>query len=285
MSDGRFAGAEASTRPGAWALIGCPFDGTVSFRPGARFGPEALRAASFGIESFSWEQGSDLERLGFADLGDLELPWGATEQVLKQIQGFARGVWHSGARTFALGGEHLITLPLVEAALEHHPELAVLQLDAHADLREDYLGQRLSHACVMRRVVERIGAERLVQLGIRSGTEDEREFARRHRTLCDPDRAGLESLRRRIGARPVYLTLDLDVLDPAFLPGTGTPEAGGWSPSELLAVLAGLEGLRVVAADVVELAPQLDASGCSAVTGAKLVRELLLRFGSAGTGT
>ena len=278
MNSGRFAGALGQAAAGSWALLGCPYDGTVSFRPGARFGPEEIRAASWGIESYSWDQDRDLEQLGFTDLGDLELPLGAAERALEQIREVARGAWQSGARVFGLGGEHLVTLPLVEAALERQPDLAVLQLDAHADLREEYLGQRLSHACVMRRVVELIGAERLVQVGIRSGTEEERAFVMQHGTLCAPDAAGLRALRQRIGARPVYLTLDLDVLDPAFLPGTGTPEAGGWSAAELLRLLAELGDLRVVGADVVELAPQLDPSGCSAVAAAKLVREMLLRF-------
>jgi len=278
LSGERFDAAKAAAPAGAWALLGCPYDGTVSFRPGARFGPAAIRAASGGIELYSWSQRSDLESLEFTDRGDVELPLGAAERALERIHAQAREIWRGGARVFGLGGEHLVTLPLVQAALERHADLVVVQLDAHADLRADYLGQRLSHACVMRRVVEQIGAERLVQLGIRSGTGEEHSFAEHNGTLGSIDAAGLAALRRRIGLAPVYLTLDLDVLDPAYLPGTGTPEAGGWSAAQLLQVLGELGELRVVAADVVELAPQLDPSGCSAVAAAKLVREMLLRW-------
>jgi agmatinase len=278
MHTGLFSSARPEPSPAGWALLGCPFDGTVSFRPGSRFGPAAIRAASYGIENFSWLQRRDLEELDFADLGDLELPHGDPAAALDRIREAARELGRRGARVFGLGGEHLVTLPLFEAALERYPELMMVQLDAHADLREDYLGERLSHASVMRRVTERIGPERLCQIGIRSGTSAERGFAQAHGCLCGLDHSGLLYLRQRVGARPVYLTLDLDILDPAFLPGTGTPEAGGLSSHELLKLLEELADLHVVAADVVELAPQLDPTGCSAVTAAKIVRELLLRF-------
>ena len=260
------------------ALFGCPFDATASFRPGARFGPEALRSASDGLETYSPLLERDLEEVPYCDLGDLALPAGDVEGALGRIRAEAGRILAAGKIPFALGGEHLVSLPLIEAALEAQPGLVVFQWDAHADLREDYLGASLSHACVMRRVAERAGPERLVQFGVRSGTREEWAWMRSHGTLrpLTPEAVG-EALRAHAG-KPIYLTLDLDVLDPGELPGTGTPEPGGARFGELAACILALKRARapLAALDAVELAPQLDPSGVSALAAAKAVRELLL---------
>ncbi len=255
-------------------LLGCPLEETVTFRQGARLGPPAIREASEGLETFSPALNRDLEEVSFGDLGDLTLPRGDLDGSLSVIRQRARQLFSSGRRVLALGGEHLITLPLLEAAISVHPHLQLLQLDAHADLREDYQGQRLSHATVIRRILGLSKDLVVYQCGVRSGTQEEMGLARRSGQIQVLKRHGIcNSIFRN---DPLYLTLDLDVLDPGVLPGTGTPEPGGWSFGALEEGLHALRGCQVVGADVVELAPGLDPSGVSAIVAAKAVRELLL---------
>jgi len=257
-------------------IIGAPFDGTVSFRPGARFGPAAIREASDGLETWSPLLEADLEDVRYADAGDLELPMGSVERSLALIGEAVRDCLHDGAMPFVLGGEHLVSLPAIEAVHATYPDMVLVQLDAHADQRDDYLGVKLSHACVMRRVSEFLGQEHIRQLGIRSGTRDEYRLMRDYCTLTTFRDEDVRALREWIGSQQVYLTLDLDVFDRAAMPGTGTPEPGGidwWTFQRFLQQLADCE---FVGMDIVELAPQLDVSGCSAVLAAKCVREMLL---------
>ncbi|HKJ83344.1 MAG TPA: agmatinase [Mariprofundaceae bacterium] len=275
----RFLNAVAADAPHRIRLIGAPFDGTVSFRPGARFGPAALREASHGIETYSPVLDRDIESLKIGDAGDLELPFGDTGAALACIGDAVAQCLHDGALPFLLGGEHLVSLAAIEAVLEQHPDLVVIQLDAHADQRDDFLGVRLSHATVMRRVCERIGFDRLRQIGIRSGTAVEYALMRQYDTLTTFREEDLQALRDWIGSRPLYLTVDLDVFDPACFPGTGTPEPGGIGWWEFQRTVQALQGCRMVGGDAVELAPQLDASGCSSVLAAKCVREMLLLAG------
>lgn len=257
-------------------IIGAPFDGTVSFRPGARFGPAAIREASGGVEVYSPVLDASLEDVSYADAGDLDLPPGNVEVVMSTIHEAVQDALNDDAVPFLLGGEHLVSLPAIRAVGEKYPDMVVIQLDAHADQREDYMGVRLSHACVMRRVGEFLGQERIRQIGIRSGTREEYGLMQHHNTLTTFREADLVALKTWIAGRPVYLTVDLDVFDPACFPGTGTPEPGGidwWTFQRFLQVL---QGCRIVGLDAVELAPQLDASGCSSVLAAKAVREMLL---------
>ena len=261
-------------------IIGAPFDGTVSFRPGARFGPAAIRDASDGVETYSPYLDGDLESIHCADGGDLELPMGDTKAVLAIIRETVDECLNDDVIPFLLGGEHLVTLPAVEMVYEKYPDLVVVQLDAHADQREDYLGIELSHACVMRRVSELIGDENIRQLGIRSGTKREYELMNSFSTLTTFLADDLDELIEWIGERPVYLTVDLDVFDPACFSGTGTPEPGGidwWTFNRFIKVMHAVD---IVGLDAVELAPQLDSSGCSSVLAAKAVREMLLLAGS-----
>ncbi|RMG91749.1 MAG: agmatinase [Zetaproteobacteria bacterium] len=262
--------------PHAIRVLGAPFDGTVSFRPGARFGPDAIRAASDGLETWSPVLDADLEDVRYADAGDLDLPMGDVQAALTIIREAARCAVHEDAIPFLLGGEHLVSLPAIEAVHERHPDLVVVQLDAHADQRDDYLGLRLSHACVMRRVAEVIGFDRMRQIGIRSGTREEYALMRDHGTLTTFREQDLGALRAWVGQRPLYLSVDLDVFDPSCFPGTGTPEPGGIDWWTFQRFLQSMAGCRIVGLDVVELAPQLDASGCSSVLAAKCVREMLL---------
>jgi len=257
-------------------IIGAPFDGTVSFRPGARSGPAAIREASGGVETYSPLLDADLESVHYADAGDLELPMGNVEGVLTVIKEAVEDALSEGAIPFVLGGEHLVSLPAIEAVYAKHPDLVVIQLDAHADQREDYLGVKLSHACVMRRVSEFLGQESIRQIGIRSGTREEYRLMQQHQTLTTFRADDLLQLRQWVGDSPLYLTVDLDVFDPSCFPGTGTPEPGGIDWWTFQRFLAAIQDCNIVGLDAVELAPKLDASDCSSVLAAKCVREMLL---------
>jgi len=268
------------SKPHNIRIIGAPFDGTVSFRPGARFGPAAIRDASDGLETWSPILDADLESVSYADAGDLDLPMGSVEAALAVVHEAVADALNDGAVPFVLGGEHLVSLPAIRAVCERHPDPVVIQLDAHADQREDYMGVRLSHACVMRRVGDFLGQERIRQIGIRSGTREEYGLMQHHGTLTTFRAEDLEALKSWIGEQPVYLTVDLDVFDPACMPGTGTPEPGGIDWWTFQRFIQTMQGCKLVGMDVVELAPQLDASACSSVLAAKVVREMLLVAGS-----
>ena len=273
-----FIGCDAEYEEAKMVLFGAPFDSTTSFRPGARFGSAAIRHESFGLETYSPYQDEDLSDYKVFDSGDLELCFGDSVRAVADITDRADQILSDGKIPLMIGGEHLVTLGAVRAALKKYPNLHIIHFDAHADLREDYLGMQLSHACVLRRCHELVGDGRIHQFCIRSGERSEFEFAKMHTDMHKFDFSGLEELvvslrRERI---PVYFTIDLDCLDPSVFPGTGTPEAGGVSFKELLDAVLVVTGCNVVAADVNELAPMLDASGASTAVACKVVRELML---------
>ena len=275
-----FLGCDAEYQDATTVLYGAPFDSTTSFRPGARFGSRSIRQESYGLETYSPYQDLDLTDYAVFDSGDLELPFGDTAATLKLIRERAATILQDGKRPFLLGGEHLVTLGAVEATAEKYPDLHIIHFDAHADLRNDYLGTPLSHASVIRRCFDLLGKERISQFGIRSG--DRAEFlwgqGRVHTQLFDFN--GLGHILDTLAGKPVYFTIDLDVLDPSCFPGTGTPEAGGVTFLELLeAIFLVLSQANVVACDVVELAPTLDLSGMSTATACKVVREMLIAWG------
>ena len=258
-------------------LFGAPFDSTTSFRPGTRFGSGAIRHESFGLESYSPYQDRDLRDARIMDSGDLELPFGNTEEVLREIEERAAEILSDGKRPFLLGGEHLVTLGAFRAALKKYPELCMIHFDAHTDLREDYLGVKLSHACVIRRCWELAGEGRIHQFGIRSGEREEFLFGKEHTDLHAFTFDGLAEVLDSLKDTPVYFTVDLDVMDPSVFPGTGTPEPGGVSFDELRkAVTLVCQRANVVALDANELSPHYDASGASTAVVAKIVREMLL---------
>ena len=273
-----FLSANASWQEGNIVILGCPFDGSASFRPGARFGPSEIRKASWGIETYSPYFKRDLSRLRVHDVGDLELPLGEKKGSLGLIREAIRRILSKKKFPILLGGEHLITLPVVEEVLRVYPSLRLLQIDAHADLREDYLGDTLSHSTVMKRVVDRLGDGRICQIGIRSGIEEEFKLARRMKSIIPLDRGSLRSMVKRLSNKPVYVTLDLDVFDPSLLPGVGTPEPGGLTFQGFLSLLKEIQPLHVVGFDMVELTPDYDPTRISSVTAAVILREMLLAF-------
>ena len=273
-----FIGCDSSYRAASIVLYGAPYDSTTSYRPGARFGPAAIRHESYGLETYSPYQNADLTDFDIFDSGDLELCFGSSESALADIQSRAAEILHDGKFPLLLGGEHLVTLGAVRAMVEKYPDLHIVHFDAHADLRDDYLGAKLSHACVLRRCHELVGDGRIHQFCIRSGEREEFAFAKEHTQMQKFTFDGLEETVAQLKAdgTPVYFTIDLDCLDPAVFAGTGTPEAGGVSFVQLLAALRCVCTANVIGADVNELAPMLDASGVSTATACKVLRELLL---------
>ncbi len=259
-------------------IFGAPFDSTTSYRPGTRFASSAMRNESFGIETYSPYQDKDLTDIKVFDGGDLELCFGNPESALNDIENFSAQILSDGKMPLMIGGEHLVTLGSVRAAAKKYPDLCIIHFDAHADLRDNYLGQKLSHACVMRRCHELVGDRNIFQFGIRSGDREEFLWGREHVITNKFNFRGLEKLHEIIKNRPVYFTIDLDVLDPSCFPGTGTPEAGGVTFTELMLAVQTVSTMNTVAIDVNELSPALDQSGASTALACKLLREILLYF-------
>lgn len=278
-SDMFLASSSGDIVPGRPCVIGLPLDETATYRSGSDEGPAAIRRASESIETYSPFLDRDLSDLPFSDVGDVSLSGATVEESLETIYQKTRTVLCTGALPLSLGGEHTVSLPIVHALNEINHQFIVIHLDAHTDFRMEYEGSATNHATVMRRVFEVLGPDRLIQLGIRSGTRDEFAFLRDHFTLMPWNQFGPRLLLERVRDAPVYLSLDLDVLDPACFPGTGNPEAGGWFYDDLERFLAVLDQMRVLGADVVELNPGLDRSDASSIMAAKIVRELLLIMG------
>ncbi len=272
-----FIGCDNNYEESEVVLFGIPFDGTTSFRPGTRFAMQAIRPDSYGLESYSPYLDRDLEDVAIYDGGDLELPLGNTEKTMKEILEFTRSIVADNKKFVMVGGEHLVSYPTIQAAFEKYPDLHVIHIDAHTDLREDYMGEKLSHASIIRRCHEFLGDGRIFQFGIRSGLKEEFEWSKEHTYMERFTIDTLAEVVKDLKDLPVYITIDLDVLDPGTFPGTGTPEPGGITYKELLNGIMQLQNLNnIVAADVVELSPQYDPSGASTAVACKTIREMLL---------
>lgn len=271
-----FIACESSYEEAQTVLFGAPYDSTTSYRPGTRFASRAIRSESFGLETYSPYQDKDLEEIQVFDSGDLELSFGRVDLALADIKARTQTILADNKRPFMIGGEHLVTLPAVEATFEKYPDLQVIQFDAHTDLREAYLDAKLSHATVIRRMHDFLGDGKIHQFGIRSGERAEFQFAKEHTNLHKYNLDGLKETVAALKDTPVYLTIDLDVFDPGVFPGTGTPEAGGIFFMEFVESLKLISQLNIVALDVNELLPTLDQSGASTALACKVVRELLL---------
>ena len=273
-----FIGCDNEYSESEIVLFGAPFDGTTSFRPGTRFGPPEIRHQSYGLETYSPYQDADLCDCRIFDSGDLELCFGDTVRVLDDIESRTKQILEDGKFPFMVGGEHLVTLGAVRAVFDKYPQLAIVHFDAHADLRNDYLGQKLSHACVLRRCHELVGDGSIYQFGIRSGDRSEFTWQQQgHTEMYQYDTAELKQVLSRLQNRPVYLTVDLDILDPSVFPGTGTPEAGGIGFDTLRKDVTMIcRQLQVVGCDVNELSPAYDPSGVSTAVAGKIIREMLI---------
>jgi agmatinase len=273
-----YIGASSQLTDDTLALIlGLPYDGTASYRSGQRFAPNQIRTVSEGnLETYDRILDLDLEQFPFTDLGDLYMEHGMdAEYFVNAAREGLASLQHS-LPIVGLGGEHTVTLPLVEHALRREPELGILVFDAHTDLRDSYAGTQYSHACVIRRIHDLIGPERIAMIGPRSGLQEEFELAEQGSILFPATDDGLIAALKKLGNRPIYLSFDLDAFDPAELPGTGTPEAGGLKWVDVVRWLMILKDRDITAADVVELLPDADPTGRSTVLAARLVRALLL---------
>lgn len=277
INQSTFIGCDADFAAADIVLFGAPFDSTTSFRPGARFAAQAMRPDSYGLETYSPRLDLDLTDFSIMDSGDLELVMGCSDVALNQISDHVDEILAAAKIPAMIGGEHLVTLGALRSVVKKYPGLHIIHFDAHTDLRENYLGNPLSHACVIRRAWELVGDGHIWQFGIRSGLKEEFTWAKSHTHLQKFDFSGLANACAGLKGQPVYFTLDLDVLDPAYFPGTGTPEPCGVTVLQLLDAIRELRDLDIVGFDVNELSPHYDASGVSTAVACKVLRELLLQ--------
>jgi agmatinase len=278
---GNFADARASWEEAQFVVLGIPFDRTTSFRPGARFGPDAIRQQSWNFESFDLETGIDLAEVPIHDLGNTE-EYGSAQQMVDGVREEVRPIFASGKIPLVLGGDHACSPPVVEA----YPEpasLGVLYLDAHMDFRAEYLGDPRSHACSSRRIVDRVGARNVVVFGVRSvskqETEDNRSIGMSYVTAHEIAKQGIESAVQRalnmLKTDRVYISLDIDVVDPAFAGATGTPEPFGLTPRDVKYAIGGAAP-RLAGLDIMEVSPPWDTGNTSSLA-ARLAREAIVR--------
>lgn len=272
-----YLGCDSEYNEAKIVLFGAPFDSTTSNRPGTRFASKVMRAESFGLETYSPYLDLDVEDIKVFDGGDLELPFGSVERALEQIEDYTAKILDDGKHPLMIGGEHLVTLGAMRAVQKRYPDVHIIHFDAHADLRDEYLGSKLSHATVIHRVWDLVGDHKIFQFGIRSGDKYEFTWGKDHVTTQRFGFANLEETVAQLAGKPVYFTVDLDVLDASVFPGTGTPEAGGVS-FEALRRAMNLVAMncRIIGSDMVELSPPYDPTGISTATALKLLREYLL---------
>ncbi|MBS4749059.1 agmatinase [Bacillus altitudinis] len=277
-----FIGSHPTWEDAKVILYGMPMDWTVSYRPGSRFGPNRIREVSIGLEEYSPYLDRELHEVPFFDAGDIPLPFGNAQKSLDLIEEYVDSILEKGKFPLGMGGEHLVSWPVFRAMYKKYPDLAIIHMDAHTDLREEYEGEPLSHSTPIRKVAGLIGSENVYSFGIRSGMKEEFEWAKEAGMHISKFEV-LEPLKQvlpKLKGRPVYVTIDIDVLDPAHAPGTGTVDAGGITSKELLASIHAIAGsdVHVVGADLVEVAPVYDHSDQTANTASKLLREMLLGF-------
>ncbi len=270
-----FISCEADYNESDIVVFGAPYDGTTSFRPGTRFATNQIRIDSDGIETYSPYLDIDLEDKSIIDVGDAEFPFGNVSKTMDSIEEMSLKILNDGKKPLMIGGEHLVTLPQVKALSKKYKNLHILHFDAHADLRSDYLDEELSHATVMRRVHDVLGKDSISQFGIRSGTKQEFEFASNNTYIEKFTVSTLAERLLELKDKEIYITIDLDVLDPSIFAGTGTPEPGGISFKELVDAIIKMKDLNIVGADVVELSPHYDQTGVSTAVAVKIIREIL----------
>ena len=275
-----FMGAQRSIDQCSVSLLGVPYDGTCCFRPGARFGPSSVREDSYGIETYCPQLNLDLEDINFADIGSLDVPLGDAKLTLDYISDATNILLKNNLKPLIIGGEHSITSGVIKSIVTNYPDLIMLQLDAHADLRDEWLGSKFSHACTMKRCLEILPSKKIFQIGIRSGTKSEFLEMNNSKRLIQhtlgENAKSLEEALKSFKGTPIYLTFDLDWFDPSIMPGTGTPEPGGYFWGDFAAIINVIKSHNLIGADVVELSPKLDHTGISSILTAKVIRSLIM---------
>jgi len=275
-----FMGAQREIDQCRVSLLGVPYDGTCCFRPGARFGPSAVREDSYGIETYCPQLNLDLEDINFTDIGSLDVPLGDAKLTLDYIRDATDILLKKNLKPLIIGGEHSITSGVIKSLITNYPDLIMLQLDAHADLRDEWLGSKFSHACTMKRCLEILPSKKIFQIGIRSGTKSEFLEMNNSKRLIQhtlgKNAKSLEEALKSFKGRPIYLTFDLDWFDPSIMPGTGTPEPGGYFWGDFAAIIDVIKSHNLIGADVVELSPKLDNTGISSILAAKVIRSLIM---------
>ena len=275
-----FLGAQRSINQCKVSLLGVPYDGTCCYRPGARFGPAAVREDSYGIETYCPQLNLDLEDIKFADVGSLDVPFGDAKLTIDYVQEATSVLLKNNLKPLIIGGEHSITSGIIKSVINNYPELIIIQLDAHADLRDEWLGSKFSHACTMKRCLEVLPSKKILQVGIRSGTKSEFiELNNSNRLIqhtLGENAKYLEEALKSFKGTPIYLTMDLDWFDPSIMPGTGTPEPGGYFWGDFASVIDVIRSHNLIGADVVELSPKFDNSGISSILAAKVIRSLIM---------
>lgn len=261
-------------------VFGAGFDGTTSNRPGTRFASTAMRPEFYGLETYSPVLNLDMDDYKICDIGDLELSIGNTDIVLGEIYEGTKQIVKDNKVPFMIGGEHLVTLPAFKAVHDKYKDIYVLHFDAHTDLRDEYNNNKNSHATVIKRIWDIIGDNKIYQFGIRSGTKEEFEFSLKdkHTYMETHTIDTFEEIIKSLDGKNIYLTIDLDVLDPSIFPGTGTPEPGGITYKEFESIFKILKNsnINLVGCDIVELSPDYDNTSVSTVTACKILRELTL---------
>lgn len=276
MKNGNFISCTASFKKSDFSIVGIPYDGTSSLRAGSRFAPDSIRKGSYGIETFSHEQEDDLTNYKISDLGNMEITYGSAEIVMKETEKLASFMLKNKKKAMYIGGEHLLTYPILKKYAKRFKGLKVLYFDAHADMRTEFMGNKLSHANAARFAIGEIGKENLYMFGIRSFEKKEYSFIKKNNIFCDSNCERFDEAVEACKGSPVYISLDLDVFDPACLPGLGTPEAGGIFYKDFTGFLPGIRQLDIVGMDVLELSPEYDPHGNSSIFAAKVIRELIL---------
>ena len=275
-----FMGAQRDIDQCRVSLLGVPYDGTCCFRPGARFGPSAVREDSYGIETYCPQLNLDLEDINFTDIGSLDVPLGDAKLTLDYIRDATDILLKKNLKPLIIGGEHSITSGVIKSLITNYPDLIMLQLDAHADLRDEWLGSKFSHACTMKRCLEILPSKKIFQIGIRSGTKSEFLEMNNSKRLIQhtlgKNAKSLEEALKSFKGAPIYLTFDLDWFDPSIMPGTGTPEPGGYFWGDFAAIIEVIKSHNLIGADVVELSPKLDNTGISSILAAKVIRSLIM---------
>tara|TARA_B100000965_G_scaffold98021_1_gene80170 strand:- start:3221 stop:4102 length:882 start_codon:yes stop_codon:yes gene_type:complete len=274
-----YMGSQRDIQKSSIGIFGVNYDGTTSFKPGTRFGPEAIRNVSKSLETFCPYLEKDLSNIRYIDFGSLIIDLENTESVIKRVTFATDFLIKKDLKPLILGGEHSITTGAIESLVKKYPDLVLIQLDAHADLRDSYMNNKNSHACTMQRCIEKLPNKTILQIGIRSGTQEEFQKMRNNDQLIEFNQGNKNSLLEaleKIKGLPIYLTIDLDWFDPSLLSGTGTPEPGGYFWGDFEFIIKNLKELNLIGADIVELSPNIDSSGVSSIVASKVARSLIM---------